>query len=178
MMMKIRAILAIASLCNELAFSFTSPPAIFRRLDKKISSSLIGMEGPGIPQQYPIARKNLIKKAREIDPQLKEKKTGSYSNVGWSNRLGTVLTPVVEGGGSCVYVACRPFLWNRIDVGCKMTVIELSTKTKNSSKPDLFVHSPVQLGKLNEFRKLLNYIAVSISVSFRTKLKFCDNPIR
>eukprot|EP01083_Nonionella_stella_P137810 419327_1 len=146
-MMKICAILATVSLCNEVAFSFTSLPAINRRLNNKTSSTSIRMEDSGIPQQYPIARKNLIKKAREIDAQLKEKKTGSYSNVGWSNRLGTVLTPVVEGGGSSVYAACRPFLWNRIDVGCKMTVVELSTKSKNSSKPDLFVHSPVQLDR-------------------------------
>jgi len=144
-MMKICTIFATVSLCNEVAFSFTSPPAMNRRLNKKTSSTSIRMEDSGIPAQYPIARKNLIKKAREIDSQLKEKNTGSYSNVGWSNRLGTVLTPVVEGGGSCVYVACRPFLWNRIDVGCKMTVVELSTRSNNSSKPDLFVHSPVQL---------------------------------
>lgn len=108
--MKICAILATVSLCNEVAFSFTSLPAINRRLNNKTSSTSIRMEDSGIPQQYPIARKNLINKAREIDAQLKEKKTGSYSNVGWSNRLGTVLTPVVEGGGSSVYAACRPFL--------------------------------------------------------------------
>ena len=85
--------------------------------------------------------------------------SGSYSSVGWSNRLGSVLTPV--GGG--VYVACRPFLWNKIDVGCRMTVIELppdsnelkslsesspelsEEKLATKKKPDLFVHSPVSL---------------------------------
>jgi hypothetical protein len=95
-----------------------------------------------IPETYPIGRKKLIQKAREIDPSLKAGNTsGSYSTVGWSNRLGTVLTPAAIPG---VYTACRPFLWNTIDVGCRMTVIELSTRTK-SDKPDLFVHSPVLL---------------------------------
>jgi hypothetical protein len=94
-----------------------------------------------IPETYPLVRKKLIQKAREIDPSLKEGNlTGSYSSAGWSNRLGTVLTPAAIPG---VYTACRPFLWNNIDVGCRMTVIELSTQT--NGQPDLFVHSPVLL---------------------------------
>ena len=96
-----------------------------------------------IPETYPIARKKLIQKAREIDPNLFTSSTkGSYSSVGWSNRLGTVLTPVSIPG---VYTACRPFYWNNIDVGCRMTVIELPSTSSTSSKPDLFIHSPVQL---------------------------------
>lgn len=94
-----------------------------------------------IPETYPLVRKKLIQKAREIDPSLKDGNlTGSYSSAGWSNRLGTVLTPVAIPG---VYTACRPFLWNKIDVGCRMTVIELSTQT--NGKQDLFIHSPVML---------------------------------
>ena len=60
---------------------------------------------------------------------------GSYSSSGWSNRLGTVLTPVSTN----VYTADRPFLWNSIDVGCRMTVIYLP------STNELFVHSPVMI---------------------------------
>jgi len=61
--------------------------------------------------------------------------------VGWSNRLGSVLTPVAPEG---VYTADRPFYWNKIDVGCRMTVIELPS-TDGATKPDLWVHSPVGL---------------------------------
>lgn len=97
-----------------------------------------------IPESYPITRKKLIQRAREIDPSLQAGNTsGSYSSAGWSNRLGTALTPAAIPG---VYTACRPFLWNTIDVGCRMTVIELA-KTSDRSKPDLFVHSPVLLDK-------------------------------
>lgn len=96
-----------------------------------------------IPETYPVTRKKLIQKARELDPSLQAgKSTGSYSNIGWSNRLGSVLTPAAIPG---VYTACRPFLWNSIDVGCRMTVIELSSQT--NGKPDLFIHSPVRLDK-------------------------------
>ena len=42
-----------------------------------------------------------------------------------------------------VYTADRPFYWNKIDVGCRMTVIEL--ESEKGSKPDLWVHSPVML---------------------------------
>jgi len=74
--------------------------------------------------------------------------SGSYSSVGWSNRRGSVLTPVAIPG---VYTACRPFLWNTIDVGCRMTVIELSSSsmstTTNAAKPNLLIHSPVLLDR-------------------------------
>ena len=72
--------------------------------------------------------------------------TGSYSSVGWSNRVGSVLTPVSVPG---IYTADRPFYWNNIDVGCRMTLIELSTKSKcpldGTIKPNVLVHSPVAL---------------------------------
>ena len=60
---------------------------------------------------------------------------GTYSARGWSNRLGSVLTPVAIPG---VYTADRPFYWNNIDVGCRMTIIELETG-------GLWIHSPVGL---------------------------------
>lgn len=71
----------------------------------------------------------LIEEANKLNAQIK----GSYSAVGWSNRLGSVLTPASVPG---VYTADRPFYWNKIDVGCRMTVI----KQQNA---DLIVHSPV-----------------------------------
>jgi hypothetical protein len=65
-----------------------------------------------------------------------------FASRSWSNRAGTVLTPVhVDPVG--VYSIDRPFYWNNIDVGCRATVIELPRGPKE--KPDLWVHSPVNL---------------------------------
>jgi len=104
--------------------------------------SIMLADGTTIPE----TQTELIRKAREIDPALKGDgvQKGSYSPVGWSNRIGTVLTPAAIPG---VYIACRPFYWNTIDVGGVMTVIELATPPGSSSseKPDLLVHSPVCL---------------------------------
>ena len=64
----------------------------------------------------------------------------------WSNRLGSVLTPASVPG---VYTADRPFYWNGIDVGGRMTVIRLQPSSSSSSSDDgdgdLVVHSPVFL---------------------------------
>ena len=75
----------------------------------------------------------------------------------WSNRLGSVLTPVSIPG---VYTADRPFYWNGIDVGGRMTVIRLQSSSSSYSSDDdddddddeggrrgddLVVHSPVFL---------------------------------
>ena len=87
---------------------------------------------------------------------------GSYSTVGWSNRVGTVLTPVSIPG---VYTADRPFYWNGIDVGCRMTLIEMGTGAKDgekNAKRDVFVHSPVALdGPLRSAVEERGYNAVS-----------------
>jgi len=96
---------------------------------------------------------------------------GSYSSIGWSNRLGSVLTPTAIPG---VYTACRPFLWNTIDVGCRMTVIEISSPTDSSSssggddqKPDLLVHSPVFLdGPLKDAMDKLGNVRHIISPNY------------
>lgn len=64
---------------------------------------------------------------------------GSRAPAGWSNRAGTVLTPAAVPG---VHTADRPFVWNDVDVGGRMTVVELPSSSKNGA-PDLFVHSPV-----------------------------------
>ena len=91
-----------------------------------------------IPLTFPLARRALLEKAEEMGALSKS--GGTYSTVGWSNRLGSLLTPAAVPG---VYEAGRPFLWNSIDVGCRMVVIELSSG--KDGKPDLFVHSPVSL---------------------------------
>lgn len=62
--------------------------------------------------------------------------TGSYSPIGWSNRRGSVITPAAVPG---VYTIDRPFYWNKIDVGCRCTVI------RSSPDNELIVHSPVGL---------------------------------
>jgi hypothetical protein len=101
-----------------------------------------------IPNQFPAStRQALVQKAQQLS-QTK----GCYSTVGWSNRLGSVLTPAAEPG---VYCADRPFYWNKIDVGCRMAVIELPS-SNNSDKPDLWVHSPVGLD--GPLQKLLSEI--------------------
>lgn len=97
-----------------------------------ISSSSLSSSSPynDVPPVYPLSRKKvlLIEEANRLKSER-----GSYSAVGWSNRLGSVLTPASLPG---VYTADRPFYWNKIDVGCRMTVI----KQQNG---DLIVHSPV-----------------------------------
>ena len=96
----------------------------------------------GIPSTFPLARRVLLEKAEEMGT-LSKSSGGTYGTVGWSNRLGSLLTPAAIPG---VYEAGRPFFWNGIDVGCRMVVIELGTSSPGADgKPDLFVHSPVSL---------------------------------
>lgn len=91
--------------------------------------------GEIVPEVYPLSRKKLmlIEEAKKLDLSK-----GSYSSVGWSNRHGSVLTPASVPG---VYTADRPIYWNKIDVGCRMTVIQLQSQSQSGS--ELFVHSPV-----------------------------------
>lgn len=90
------------------------------------------------PEIYPLSRRasQLIQTANDLPAS-----STKISPIGWSNRLGSVLTPASIPG---VFTADRPFYWNRIDVGCRMTVIVCSSET-NSSPPQLFIHSPVSL---------------------------------
>lgn len=154
----------ILSFTEAFIESFTrSPSLLLKKTSKSFGDRTSTAKEPllhasltksEIPETYPLVRKKLIQKAREIDPSLKEGNlTGFYSSTGWSNRLGTVLTPVAIPG---VYTACRPFLWNKIDVGCRMTVIELSTQT--NGKPDLFIHSPVLLD--NQLKEAIEKLGV------------------
>jgi hypothetical protein len=100
---------------------------------------------------FPVSvRAALLNKAKELDRNLAEgKRLGSYSPNGWSNRAGLVLTPAALPG---VYTGDRPYYWNKIDVGCRMCVIQL----ENSN--DLWVHSPVGLDAAtkNALRQLGN----------------------
>lgn len=98
----------------------------------------LGIAAFSAPQTLPplplSTRDALLKKSKELNPE-------NYVTPGFSNRAGTVLTPInVEPG---VYTGDRPFLWNNIDVTCRMTIIEMPTKT--DGKPDLWVHTPVNI---------------------------------
>jgi hypothetical protein len=79
---------------------------------------------------FPLStRQALLQKSQQINPSYE------YSPSGWSNRAGSVLTPIhLE-----VFTADRPFYWNRIDVGCRATIIQLE------DDDGLWVHSPVSL---------------------------------
>ena len=106
-------------------------------------------------------REALVKKSKEINPE-------NYATPGWSNRAGTVLTPISLNPG--VYTGDRPFYWNNIDVSCRMTVVELPTKT--NGKPDLWVHSPVNLdGAMMETINKLGNVKFVMSPNYE-HLKF------
>eukprot|EP00979_Chaetoceros_neogracilis_P011530 scaffold2895_cov279-Chaetoceros_neogracile.AAC.3 len=159
---------AFATISQTVSFPIlpASPNACSKATNTALQAS--STEPRSIPESYPVVRKKLIQRARELDPNLQAgKSTGSYSNIGWSNRLGTVLTPAAIPG---VYTACRPFLWNDIDVGCRMTVIELTSQT--NGKPDLFIHSPVLLDNpLREAIEKLGTVKHIISPNYE-HLKF------
>jgi Domain of unknown function (DUF4336) len=91
----------------------------------------------GAIANFPLSiRAALIENAKKLDSELADgRPTGKYSPAGWSNRVGTALTPASIPG---VYTADRPFYWNNIDVACRMTVIQLDDG-------NLWVHSPVGL---------------------------------
>jgi Domain of unknown function (DUF4336) len=106
-------------------------------LSTLLSSSRIIISS-GLVLPTPAMRQTLIERSEEL--QIVRE---GYAARSWSNRAGTVLTPVhVDPVG--VYSIDRPFYWNGIDVGCRATVIELP-RTSRSEPPDLWVHSPVHL---------------------------------
>src|SRR5687768_2884923 len=99
--------------------------ALVPRTNRLRNSCIISMSlSPNVNSNYPLStRAALVQNAKELDEELaKGERYGSYSSIGWSNRLGTALTPVSIPG---VYSADRPFYWNKIDVGGRMTVIQL-----------------------------------------------------
>jgi hypothetical protein len=107
-----------------------------------VSTAVAAFEPPNV---FPVSvRQALWKKARAINPP-----DYKYGTAGWSNRAATVLTPVYLGDNKAdgsntnnVYTGDRPFYWNKIDVSCRMTVIELPPVSA-SDPPSLWVHSPV-----------------------------------
>ena len=66
----------------------------------------------------------------------------------WSNRFGSILTPIATG----IWSADRPFIWNNIDVGGRMTVARVGD--------DLMVHSPVEWTE--ELSKVLSSLGGSV----------------
>lgn len=144
------AVRFLPSSCNAF-----QPPASSQSIHR--ASSLNGVTSE-IPEIYPLSRKKvmLIEEAKKIDAPK-----ASYSSIGWSNRHGSVLTPACIPG---VYTADRPFYWNKIDVGCRMTVIKLEGST---SSDQLVVHSPVGLDPpLIESLEKLGTVAHVISPNF------------
>lgn len=126
-MNELRGLVLLIICCTKAtAFTLQSKPQIIS--NTRLHSSL--SDDDTVPAVYPLSRKKLvlIEEAKRLNAPK-----SSYSSVGWSNRLGSVLTPAAVPG---VYTADRPFYWNKIDVGCRMTVI----KQQNG---DLFVHSPI-----------------------------------
>mmetsp|Transcript_22257 Transcript_22257/g.31820 ORF Transcript_22257/g.31820 Transcript_22257/m.31820 type:complete len:561 (+) Transcript_22257:193-1875(+) len=147
-MNELRGLLLLIICCTKAAaFTLRSKPQIISK--SRRSSSL--SDDDTIPAVYPLSRKKLvlIEEAKKLNAP-----TSSYSSVGWSNRLGSVLTPAAVPG---VYTADRPFYWNKIDVGCRMTVI----KQQNGG---LIVHSPIgidpplirSLDELGEVRHVIS----------------------
>ena len=122
------AAIALACITTVDAFVLGPPSALINTDDLSLFATASDGDS-GIPSTFPLARRALLEKAEEMGALSKS--GGTYSTVGWSNRLGSLLTPAAVPG---VYEAGRPFLWNSIDVGCRMVVIELSSG--NDGKPD------------------------------------------
>ncbi|CAB9501040.1 Conserved hypothetical protein [Seminavis robusta] len=144
------------------AFSPWEPCSSSRRHCLRLSSSTNNEDPPPV---FPIStRTALVEKAKELDANLaKGAKVGGYSSVGWSNRLGTVLTPASIPG---VYTGDREFMWNNIDVSCRMVVIQLA------NSKDLWVHSPVGLDEpLKEALDKLGTVKYVVSPNYE-HLKF------
>ena len=133
--------------------AYQSTTLIFLSLLVITSSFSLKSDLNDLSSSYSLNKGELITKARSIEKVLDNEKNivsdeskssyGSYSSVGWSNRIGAVLTPAAIPG---VYTADRPFIWNNIDVGGKMTVIQLKKSSLSSDESnELFIHSPVFL---------------------------------
>ena len=88
--------------------------------------------------------------------------TPSFAEKTWSNRCGACIVPVGDG----VYCADRPFVWNGIDVGGRMAIIQLPPEDGDDC-PGLLVHSPVYLDdELRGFLKQLGEVRHVISPNY------------
>lgn len=146
----IRVVLFILSLVylspsGTAAFAVVSSRGQYFRshsADLSLGASPVSSAGDGDPPiasaTFPVSvRAALLSRARTLDDKLANGDSlGGYSPSGWSNRAGTALTPAAIPG---VYTGDRPFYWNKIDVGCRMCVIQLNDDN------DLWVHSPICL---------------------------------
>ena len=126
-------LLILSSLCNALIQHQLISPPKQQMISFTASTVAASSNSDDIPAVYPLSRKKvmLIDEAKRLNLG-----TGSYSPIGWSNRRGSVITPAAVPG---VYTIDRPFYWNKIDVGCRCTII------RSSDDNELIVHSPVGL---------------------------------
>jgi len=96
-------------------------------------------------ENFPLStRQALTQTAKDLNnnPSATTASTSTVVEPTWSNRAGKILTPVDDN----VYAADRPFLWNSIDVGGRMAIIQLPSSSDNkNNKPDLWVQSPIGL---------------------------------
>ena len=97
-----------------LAASF-SPETKCPKVSHSLLNELWASKNPSSPTDD-ASRSTLIEDAKQIDEKIaKGERTGTYAPAGWSNRLGTVLTPATVD----IYTADRQFIWNKIDVGAR-----------------------------------------------------------
>jgi hypothetical protein len=143
--------LLLVSLVSDLLLDLTTMTSAF--------------EATPLPPIPLSTREALIQKSKLVNPPE------GYATPGWSNRAGTLLTPVHLDPG--VYTGDRPFYWNDIDVSCRMTVVELPSSSREG-KPDLWVQSPVNLdGPMIEALTKLGTVRHVVSPNYE-HLKFAS----
>ena len=124
---------------TPLTKSFTKVPSISYTKHGRVRSELSSTNtGSSIGSDS--RKEALLSNAKDLSLTRE-----SYAPSTWSNRYGSVLTPAAPS----VYTADRPFYWNNIDVGGRMTIIQLTSTVVDPKdgkvKPKLWVHSPIEL---------------------------------
>lgn len=130
---------------NEVpSLSYTKHGRVRSKLSSTNTDSSIGSNG---------RKEALLSNAKDLSLTRE-----SYAPSTWSNRYGSVLTPAAPS----VYTADRPFYWNKIDVGGRMTVIQLSSTVVDpkdgKAKSQLWIHSPIELD--DSLQKALDQLGV------------------
>lgn len=128
------ALLLISSVI-DVSCSFSASDSLPKQTNSKPRALHLSSKDYPPPVFPASTRAALVEKAKFLDEEGLRDGYGSYSSRGWTNRLGSVLTPASIPD---VYTGDRPFMWNDIDVSCRMTVIKLENG-------DLWIHSPVSL---------------------------------